>query len=89
MMLDSEAVVNAIKLKVIEISRSLGCDASEIDVDEVLPASGVIDSSGLIELITWFENSFDICIPTEDFTIDNLGSMTRMCHYLMRCKGVI
>lgn len=87
MKLDSALIVNAIKLKVMEIARGLDCDASGVEADELLPATGLIDSSGLIELITWFENYFDISIPAEDFTVDNLGSMAQMSHYLLRRKS--
>jgi D-alanine--poly(phosphoribitol) ligase subunit 2 len=87
MMLEYDLIVNAVKLKVMEISRSLDCDASGVEDDELLPATGLIDSSGLLELITWFENFFDLSIPMEDFTIDNLGSMERMSHYLIRRKS--
>ena len=87
MTFDFDAIVHVIKLKVIEIARSLDIDASGVQADDILPATGVIDSSGLMELIAWFEGAYDLHIPNEDFTIDNLGSMTQMTHYLLRCKG--
>lgn len=89
MTLNAASILDAIKLKVIEIARTLDCDASDIGMDEILPATGVIDSAGLMELIAWFEGAFDLRIPTEDFTIDNLGSMTLMSDYLLRRKGLL
>jgi len=88
MQLTSEAVIAAIKAKVVEIAEAMGCDASDVGPDEIIPATGAIDSAGLLDLIAWFEATYDLAIPTEDFTIDNLGSMTMMANYLLQRKGL-
>ena len=89
MTLKAANIIDAIQRKVIEIARTLDCDASDVGPEEILPATGVIDSAGLMELIAWFESAFDLRIPTEDFTIDNLGSMALMSQYLLRRKGLL
>ena len=88
MKLDTDSIIAAIHAKVIEIASAMGCDASDVGPDEIIPATGAIDSAGLLDLIAWFEATFDLSIPTEDFTIDNLGSMTMMANYLLKRKGL-
>jgi D-alanine--poly(phosphoribitol) ligase subunit 2 len=84
MAFDKDTVQQAIRLKVIELANTMGEDASELTVDEIIPASGFIDSSALLDLIAWFEATYRIAIPATDLTIDNLGSAALMADYLMR-----
>ena len=86
MKLDRQDILAAIKRKIMEIADQLGCDASELQSDEIIPATGLIDSAGLMDLISWFESAYDFRVATEDFTIDNLGSMDAMADFLLRRK---
>ncbi len=88
MNLASEAIIAAIKAEIVRIADGLDCDASDLQSDEIIPASGLIDSAGLLELIAWFEATYAFSIPPADLTIDNLGSMEAMAGYLRRAKGV-
>ena len=89
MTLDKESIISAIKTKVMEIAATLDCDASDITADEILPATGAIDSAGLLDLIAWFEAKYGLRIATEEFTIDNLGSMEMMANFLLKRKGLL
>jgi acyl carrier protein len=86
-MIDKSAVVQAIHAKVVEIARSLGNDARKLSPDQELPASGLLDSAGLMELMMWFEMEYDLSIPQEDFTIPNFGTMQAMASYLERTSA--
>jgi acyl carrier protein len=88
MTLEPSAIQAAIKRKVVEIAETLGSDASDLQPDEVIPATGYIDSAGLLDLIAWFEQAYDFKIPTEELTIDNLGTLSSMADYLLRRKGI-
>ncbi|MCV2348556.1 phosphopantetheine-binding protein [Paucibacter sp. Y2R2-4] len=87
MTLNKSDIVAAIKAEVVRIASSLDLDASDLLADEILPASGLIDSAGLLELISWFEQAYDFRIASEDFTIDNLGSLDLMADYLLSRKA--
>jgi len=87
MILHKSEIVAAIMAEVVRIASSLGIDASDLQSAENLPASGLIDSAGLLELISWFEQAYDIRIASEDFTIDNLGSLDLMADYLLSRKA--
>ncbi len=86
MNLDRLAIQTAIKAKVVELADQFGSDASDLADDELIPASGYIDSAGLLELVAWFEASYQFRVPDSDFTIDNLGSIVLMTDYLLRLK---
>lgn len=88
MNLDSESIIAAIKAEIVRIAQGLDGDASDLQDDEVIPASGLIDSAGLLELIAWFEATYRFTIPPADLTIDNLGTMQAMAGYLRRAKGI-
>ncbi len=87
MSVNSAVVEAAIRARLVEICDELGEDARTLDADEILPASGLIDSAGLLALITWYEAHFGITIQPEEFTIDHLGSIALMTKFVMQRQG--
>ena len=88
MNLEQEAIEAAIKAEIMVIAETLGTDASDLRVDEVIPATGLIDSAGLLDLLAWFETEYKFKIPADEMTIDNLGTVTAMAVYLRHRKGL-
>lgn len=89
MMLTQEDLEAAIKAKIVEIAAQTGDDASELEPYEIIPATGLIDSTGLLDLLAWYEKTYDIPLSQEELTIDNLGSLTRMAVFVLRRKGLL
>jgi len=87
MNLDREAVKAAIRSQVIELARALGMDASEIGDDEVIPATGLLDSTAVIQLVVWYEQTYDLPLKQEEINIDNLGSINSMTEFLLARKA--
>ena len=87
MSLDKNAIETEIKAKIIEIAAQTGDDASELEPDEIIPATGLIDSTGLLELIAWYEKTYAIPLTQEEINIDNLGTLTRMAEFVLRKKS--
>jgi D-alanine--poly(phosphoribitol) ligase subunit 2 len=87
MSLDQDAIERAIKKRIVEIVAPLGEDATSLAHDEVIPASGLVDSSGLIELIAWFDNEYRLALKDEEITIDNLGTIQAMARFVLRRKA--
>lgn len=79
-------VQSAIHAQIVEIAKSLGRDARKLRADEEIPASGLLDSAGLMELMFWFETEYDLEIPQEDLTIANFGTIVAMEAYLQRTR---
>lgn len=84
MSLNKEAIEAAIKARIVEIVAETGDDASELGVDEIIPATGLIDSTGLLELIAWYEKTYQIPLAQEEINIDNLGTLARMADFVLR-----
>ena len=84
-----ESIEAEIKAKVVEIAAQTGDDASELALDDIIPATGLIDSTGLLELIAWYEKNYEIPLAQEEINIDNLGTLTRMAEFVLRKKGLI
>ncbi len=87
MSLDKPAIELAIKNKIVEIADRMGDDASELQSEDIIPATGLIDSAGLLELIAWYEDHFQIRLAQEEITIDNLGTLSSMADFVLRRKG--
>lgn len=89
MSLNKESIQAEIKAKVIDIAAQTGDDASELGLDEIIPATGLIDSTGLLELIAWYEKTYQIPQIQEEINIDNLGTLARMAEFVLRKKGLL
>jgi len=73
---------SAIRAKIVDLARRRGIDASSLQDMDVIPESGVLDSVGILELITWFEMTFAITIPQPDLSVENFGTIDAMVSYL-------
>lgn len=88
MNLDRDAIIAAIKAEIVRIAAVMDTDASDLAPDELIPASGFIDSAGLLDLVAWYEAAYDFRVPTEDFTVDNLGTIEAMADFVLKRKGL-
>ena len=88
MNLDREAVKAAIRTKVIALAKALHMDASEIGDDDIIPATGLLDSTAVLELVVWYEQAYDFPLRQDEINIDNLGSINAMTEFLLARKAV-
>lgn len=89
MRLDKQAIEHAVKNKIIEIAARIGDEGGELQPDDIIPATGLIDSAGLLELIAWYEDYYQIRLAQEEITIDNLGTLSSMADFVLRRKGQV
>jgi len=83
---DREAVKSAIRAQVIELAKALGTDASGIDDDDIIPATGLLDSTAILQLVVWYEQAYDLPLKQDEINIDNLGSINAMTEFLLSRK---
>jgi acyl carrier protein len=84
MTITRDAVREGIRAKVIELAtRRGGHDISNLADDEILPATGLLDSAAILELVVWYESEYNLSLREEDINIDNLGSINSMIDFLM------
>ena len=73
-----------IHAKIVELADQLGKDARNLRFDEEIPATGLLDSAAIMELILWFEGEYGLNIPEQDLTLANFGAIDSMSAYLAR-----
>lgn len=59
-------------------------DPSEVADDTLLVATGFIDSTGMLEVITFLEEEFRIRIADDETTAENLESIERIASFVER-----
>lgn len=55
---------------------------SDVENDELLWESGILDSITIIELSVEIENEYDIKIPIQEIVIENFGSVNKLKNYI-------
>ena len=58
----------------------------ELSPEEDLLGSGLIDSLGMIQLLAFIEEKFEVKVPPQDMTIENFMTVGAIGHYLERLK---
>jgi acyl carrier protein len=64
------------------ISENFILDEEELNGDASLTRQGVLDSMGVLELIMFVEERFELKVPDEDTLPENFDSVDRIVAYL-------
>lgn len=83
---DRDGIKAALRAKVIELAKALDMDASDVADDDILPATGFLDSAAILELVVWYEQSYGLRLSQDEINIDNLGSINAMADFLLAKK---
>lgn len=86
MQLDRNAIQAAIRSKVVELAKALNIDATALGNADIIPATGYLDSSAILELVVWYEQTYDCPLRQGEINIDNLGSIDAMTDFLLLRK---
>jgi acyl carrier protein len=63
-------------------------DASRLPADdESLVETGIVDSTGILELVEFLEQAFGIAVSDEETIPDNLGSIGNLTRYVTGKKA--
>jgi acyl carrier protein len=62
-------------------------DASALTAETSLLDSGIVDSTGVLEIIAFLENDLGITVADEEMTPDNLDSIGKIAHFVARKKS--
>ena len=63
-----------------------GRDADEVDRSDSLLKRGIIDSTGVLELVSFVEREFEIRVDDDELTPSNFDSIDRLVNFIER-KG--
>lgn len=62
-------------------------DAASLSDDASLLDQGIIDSTGVLELIEFVESTFEVKVEDTEMIPDNLDSIGRITAFITRKKG--
>ena len=65
-----------------------GTHEGTLDNDDSFLEKGIIDSTGILELVSFVEEEFKIEVKDEDLVPDNFDSVSRLSGYVTRKIGV-
>jgi acyl carrier protein len=84
--MNKDEIKHRIREKLIELARELGHDASQITDKDIIPGTGLLDSTGILTLVVWYEATFEMQLKQDEINIDNLGSIESMTDYVLKRK---
>jgi acyl carrier protein len=61
-----------------------GRDGIELKADDSLLTTGLLDSLGVMQLINFIEEAFDVSVAPEDVTIENFRTISVIAEYISR-----
>lgn len=64
------------------ISEELLDDDFPVTADESLLADGMVDSMGMLRLVAYIDERWNIEVPPQDFTIENFRTVSAIGAYL-------
>ena len=64
-----------------------GQDDQVLNNDDSLLDNGIIDSTGVLELITFLEQQFQITVDDTELVPENLDSVSRLTSFIQRKQG--
>jgi len=57
---------------------------AKLDLDTDLLGAGILDSLGILQMVSFIEKTFNISVPDEDVVYDNFMSINTLVKYLQR-----
>jgi D-alanine--poly(phosphoribitol) ligase subunit 2 len=85
--LDRDAIKQNVRTKVTELAAQLGNDAGDLTDQDIIPATGLLDSAAILELVVWYEDAYQMRLSQDEVNIDNLGSLDAMADFVIARKG--
>ncbi len=64
-------------------------DPSQLEDETSLLDAGIVDSTGVLEVITFIEKEFGIKVAQEDMLPENLDSISKIAAYVARTKAKV
>lgn len=62
----------------------VGLSDEAIEPDESLVQRGVVDSTGVLELVSFLETRFGISVTDDEITLDNLDTLNSISTYVQQ-----
>jgi len=83
---DSIAIKETIKKYIID-NFLFGNETEEIGEDTSFMEKGIIDSTGILELIEFIEETYEVSVGDEELIPENLDSLNNLSRFILSKKG--
>lgn len=67
----------------------IGANSRKLNDEDSFLENGIIDSTGVLELVGFIEESFDVSVADEELVPENLDSVANAAAYIKRKKSVL
>ena len=84
-MIDEQSVLKQVREYVVD-NFLLGEEDSELSDSQSFLESGLIDSTGILEVITFLEETYEIEVEDEEMVPENLDSVERVARFVVSKK---
>ena len=84
--MDEKTILKEVREYVVE-NFLLGEDEEELSNSDSFLESGLIDSTGILEVIAFLEETYDVEIEDEEMIPENLDSVERVARFIASKKG--
>jgi acyl carrier protein len=78
---------NRLKIREFIVENFLFGSANDLNDDTSFLDEGIVDSTGVLELVTFIENEYSIQVEDEELIPENLDSIDNIVGYLERKMG--
>ena len=78
----SESIKYSETIKQFIVDNFLFGDATKLSVDTPLFEKGIIDSTGILELVAFIEDNFKVTVGDDELVQDNFSSVNSMDKFL-------
>lgn len=72
----------------VEENFMIGANVKNLKDGDSFLENGIIDSTGVLELVAFIEENFEISVADEDLVPENLDSISNIAAYVGRKKAV-
>jgi len=86
-MLQNQPNLEAEIRKFISENMLFSADGFNYDDNDSLLEAGIVDSIGVMELVTFVGQTYKITVPPEDISPDNFDSISRLANYIRQRHG--
>lgn len=75
--------------KFIEENFVVGSDGEEMSADDSFLEKGIIDSTGVLELVGFLEETYGFAVEDEEVLPDNFDSINKLVAYIARKQAAL
>lgn len=67
----------------------VGQDGAALGADQSFLDSGIVDSTGMLELVTFIEEEYGVKVADDELVPENLDSLNRISAFVARKRGEV